>query len=65
MSKRAEVAQVLRKAKKAGATVERANNSHWIVTSPSGESVQVSFSPGSDAGVRTIIARLRRIGVAV
>ena len=65
MSKRAEVSAVLRKAKKAGATVERANNSHWIVTAPSGASVQVAFSPGSDAGVRSVTAKLRRIGVAL
>lgn len=65
MTKRGEVAQILRRARKAGATIERANNSHWLVTSPDGRSVQVSFSPGSDAAVRTIMARLRRIGVDV
>jgi hypothetical protein len=65
MSKRAEVDKVLRKARKAGAVIERLPNSHWLVTAPNGQSVQCAFSPGSDAGVRSIISRLRKIGVAL
>lgn len=65
MSKRGDVAAILRKAKKSGAIVERLPNSHWKVTNPAtGESTQVAFSPGSSAGVRYVTVRLRKIGVA-
>lgn len=66
MSARGDVAAILRRATKAGAVVERMPNSHWRVTNPAtGERVQVAFSPGSGAGVRNVIVKLRRIGVTV
>jgi hypothetical protein len=53
---------VLRRARKAGSTVERAGNGHWKVTSPTGGCVQVAFSPGCSRGVLNAVTRLRRVG---
>ena len=65
MSHRAEMAKVLKKAKKKGCTVERLKNGHWKVTTPNGESFHAAFSPRNPGGVRTVIDKLKKEGVSL
>jgi molybdopterin biosynthesis enzyme MoaB len=46
-----EVREALRRARKAGCTVEQRRNSHWRISNGISEDATVSFSPGSSGAV--------------
>lgn len=55
-----EIREALRKAKKAGCTVERRPNSHWRVSNGLGEDVTVPFSPGSSGSVAMALRAINK-----
>lgn len=54
--------ELMRKLRRQGFIVTVANSGHFRVEAPDGSACQVSQTPGSSSGVRTQIARLKRIG---
>lgn len=60
---RADMMKLLKKAKKAGCSVERTGSGHWMITTPSGRTILCAFSPRTAGAYRGTINALRKAGV--
>lgn len=60
---RADMMKLLKKAKKAGCSVERRGSGHWLITTPNGTTILCAFSPRTAGAYRSTITDLRKAGV--
>jgi hypothetical protein len=60
---RSDMMKLVKKAKKAGCSTERAGSGHWRIVAPNGTLITASFSPSNPGSYRDTIRALRKAGV--
>ena len=60
---RAEMMKLMKKAQKAGCSVERTGSGHWKIVAPNGTVTVTSFSPKNAGALRDVTKELKKAGV--